>query len=105
MRYTPVEPDAHVLSNRQLAHEHGRLERSRNTLVGARGHTVPLDRDAVDRDRAPFGMETPADQVDERALARAVRPDQTVNRAGSQAEVDLVEHAGPFSVAENDAAA
>ena len=49
---------------------------------------------AVERDRARARVEEPQQQVDDRGLAGAARPDQRDPAAGLEAEVEAVEHRG-----------
>ena len=62
------------------------LEHEPDALVGV------VHGAAVDRDRARVGRQQAADQAQQRALARAIRPDDGRDAAARHLEADAIEH-------------
>src|SRR5207247_9047079 len=69
----------------------GNLEAARETPADAPVRGMPADVLALEADAAFLVLERPGDAIDERALARAVRPDETDALAGPHEEIDAVE--------------
>jgi hypothetical protein len=86
-----VRAEQHVLADRHRGEQAEVLERARDTQLGdpmrlAREHVL-----AVEPDRAGLRRVQPADAVEERRLARAVRPDEPADLTAFDIERRLVQ--------------
>ena len=89
-----------VLGDR--AEEQERLLQHDADVAAVVGHGEAADVDAVDQDRAVAHVVEAADQVDQRALARAAGADQADHLAGPDRQVEAADHRA-VAVAEADA--
>src|SRR3990170_363249 len=78
--------DHDVLQDRHLGEEPDMLERARHPESSDLEGLQALDRRPVEQDPAAVGRQDPGDQVEERRLARAVRPDQRLDRPARDVE-------------------
>ncbi len=80
---------ADVLEHRQVAEHAEDLERARNTKPDPLVNRQAVDVLPLEHDLALIGPQQPGQHVEEGGLARAVRPNEAVHRAGHDIQVDL----------------
>src|SRR6185369_508361 len=86
-----LQRDAHVLEHREMR-EHGRdLERADDATAGDRRRLLGGDVGAVEDDPARGRRQELGEEVEAGRLTVAVRPDQRVDRAAANAQIDLVD--------------
>ena len=85
--------DAQVVADRQIGEQLEPLERAGDAEPGPLVRVEPADVAAVEQDPARGRRLQAGDDVEQRRLARAVRPDQTGDLAGARVEVDVGERA------------
>src|SRR5207245_9154441 len=85
--------ERHVVERAELIEEAAELERSRDPRADPLLDRLLRDVVAAEEDVALVGRQQPADQVDERRLARAVGADEGEHLALLHAEVDAVHRA------------
>src|SRR3990172_2444532 len=78
-------PDSPLLAPREGEVQHAG-EEPRPAVDMPADHDVLQDRRPVEQDPAAVGRQDPGDQVEERRLARAVRPDQRLDRPARDVE-------------------
>ena len=84
-----LDRDAHVLQHGELGEDARDLKRPRDPAAAARGRGERGDVGALE-DHAPRRRrEQAGDQVEERGLARAVRPDERAELAGVHDQADV----------------
>ena len=84
-----LQRQAQVFVDRQPLEQIGDLERARQPLMADRLRRHALDLAAVQRDGAAVGREQAGDQIEQRGLAGAVRPDQGVDFAGADLQARI----------------
>ena len=77
--------------HREMREQADVLERARDALERALRRARIHDRLALEQDLAGIGGENAGDEIEERRLAGAVRPDQRVDVAGRHLELEIVE--------------
>ncbi len=82
--------DPHVLERGQVGEHAEDLERSADPETGPPMHPHPGDVAVVEADFSAIRRDEPGEHVEERRLARAVRPDQAMELAGHHVQVDVV---------------
>src|SRR4030095_9948905 len=82
-----------MLRNRQLPEQRYFLHRARNSERHTRMRRQTTDVGAVEDDAACGGGKQTADQIDDRALARAIRADQADDFAARSSQLDPVARA------------
>ena len=80
----PVDTERDVLGNGQAAEQREMLEHHADTEASSDGRTGYLDGRALPQDFARIGVQHAVYDLDERALAGAVLPQQGVNLAGQK---------------------
>src|SRR5712691_9581971 len=86
-----VERNAEIVEHRHAAEGFGYLEAARKAEARAPVRGMPADVLTLEPNAAFLVRQRPGDAVDERALARAVRADETDALARTHQEVDLFE--------------
>ena len=84
--------DGHVVADRGLVQQSVDLVRARQAASNPRLRCQPVDSLAVEQDGARVGPQRPREQIDQRGLASAVRPDQPDTRAMHQVNIDFLRH-------------
>ena len=87
-------PDEHVLGDGQVREQPWLLVDDGDAEGAGLGGPVDLDDLAVEHDRPAVGLVDAGQDLDQRALARAVLADQGVDLAGDEVERDVVERLG-----------
>ena len=87
--------DHHVLEHRQVRHQSDVLEGAREAPADAKARGQRRDVRRLERDGSRIGRVHAADQVEDRGLAGAIRPDQREALAASDAEREIVDHLEP----------
>jgi len=78
-----------ILIDRQFAEQIGDLKRAGQSAMADQVGRDALDLAAVETDGAGIGRVKARDQVEQRGLAGAVRPDQGVDFAGADREAGM----------------
>ena len=86
----PVQAQRHVLGHRQRRHQHEVLVDHADPVVNRGGRRGNLDRCPLDPDLAFVGPVQAVEDLHQRALAGAVLPQQRVDLAGLNSEVDVL---------------
>src|SRR5439155_2229754 len=82
---------AQIVEHRHAGEGLGNLEAAREAHADAPVRGMPADVLSLEADAPFLVLERPGDAIDERALARAVRPDETDALAGPHDEVDALQ--------------
>src|SRR4029077_6614198 len=90
----PEEPAADVLEHAHAGEDRRDLEAAREAAPGDLVRVQSVDAAAVQLDAAGGEREAAADQVEERGLARPVRSDDGVARAGGHVEAHAHDNSG-----------
>src|SRR5207247_11454883 len=85
------ERHAQIVEHRHAGERLGNLEAARESHADAPVRGMPADVIALEAEAPFLVLERPGDAIDERALARAVRPDETDALAGPHDEVDALQ--------------
>src|SRR5438093_13419142 len=85
------ERHAQIVEHRHAGEGLGNLEAAREAHADAPVRGMPADVLSLEADAPFLVLERPGDAIDERALARAVRPDETDALAGPHDEVDALQ--------------
>ena len=83
--------DADVFQNGQIGERPHDLKRARNAHPADQVRPQASERPALELDRATCQLRDPCDDVDQRRLAGAVRPDQAHDLAGMDVEADVLD--------------
>ena len=84
----PLRRDADVFPNREMRKYRGDLERADQTTAGKRGGPLVGHVAALENDGAAGRRQEPGQEVKYRGFAGAVGPNQSMDRAGADIEID-----------------
>ena len=88
-----LQRQAQVFVDRQPLEQIGDLERAGQSLVADRLRRHALDLAAIQLDGAAVGRVEAGDEIEQRGLSRAVRPDQRVDLAGADLQARIGDRA------------
>jgi hypothetical protein len=87
-----VGAEADVLRNREMGRETQLLLHHGDAQPMRLARRQRCDRAAIDQDFSAVGPERTRQQVDERALARSILSEESVDAAGGEIDRDLAQH-------------